>query len=130
MGDAVIGNLIDKGGEPKARLTQHLDKAFAIDAYVVIASESQRPAALAAAQSLRDAGLRVHLPFGPAKVGKQFQTAETYQASVAVVVGDEFPEIGIKNLVTRAESTVPGPDALVSAVQAIIDNPHPGGLIA
>jgi histidyl-tRNA synthetase len=130
MGDAVIGNLIDKGGEPKSRLTEYVDKAFSIDAYVVVASESKRPQAIAGVQLLRDAGLRVHYPYGAAKVGKQFKAAESHQAAAAIVFGDEFPSIGVKNLVTRSEITIDSTDTLVNTVLEIVNEPHPSPLLA
>ncbi len=130
MGDAVIGNLIAKGGEPNSRLTQYLDEAFAIDAYVVIASEKQRPAALAEVQRLRDAGLRVHFPYSAMKVGKQFQTAEAHQARIAVVIGDEYPTLKVKDLVTRDEKSLENPSDLIASVKDLLANEHPFGLLA
>lgn len=130
MGDAVIGNLLELCPEPRARLATHSTDAFAIDCYVVIASESARVHALAGAAKLREAGMRVHYPHTPAKVTKQFQAAELYQASVALVYGEEFPEIGVKNMTSRAEARVQGHDAALAEAKRILADPHPGGLYA
>ena len=130
MGDAVIGNLIEKTPEAKSRLTQFSEKAAAIDVYVVIASEKQRPAALAGVQQLREAGLRVHYPFAPVGVGKQFKNAEHQQAPVAAVFNDDYPSVMVKDLQKRQESAVDGIEIMVETVKALLENPHPGGLLA
>ena len=46
---------------------------------------------------LRDAGYRVDYPLAPAKVGKQFQTAEQLGAKFAVLFGDEWPQVKVKD---------------------------------
>ncbi len=130
MGDTVMSLLIDKTPEAKRRLDVWSRRQEAIDVYAVIAAESQRHAALAGVQQLRDAGLRVQYPFGPMKVGKQFQTAESQGAPVAVVFGDEYPKIQVKDLEKRQESAVEGLEAMVGTVEMLLENPHPGGLIA
>ncbi|MCV5245540.1 His/Gly/Thr/Pro-type tRNA ligase C-terminal domain-containing protein, partial [Escherichia coli] len=77
------------------------------DAYVVVADEARRGNALAAVQALRAAGVRVDYSFGAQKVGKQFQAAEDRKASFAITFGAEYPEVVIKNLLARSQSTVP-----------------------
>jgi histidyl-tRNA synthetase len=42
-----------------------------------------------------------------AKVGKQFQSAEQVGAELAVLVGDEWPQVKIKTLATRREDQIP-----------------------
>jgi histidyl-tRNA synthetase len=42
----------------------------------------------------------------PIKVGKQFQMAESIGAQFAVVVGQEWPQVKLKNLAQRDEATV------------------------
>ena len=130
MGDAVIGNLLEKTEEAKRRHDLYAAKAAAIDVYAVIASEDQRHAALDGIQLLRDAGLRVQYPYGSAGVGKQFKTAEQQQAKIAVIFGDEFPQVTVKDLEKRQESTVDGVEAMLETVKALLENPNPGGLIA
>jgi histidyl-tRNA synthetase len=82
-------------------------KKHAADIFVVIAKEERRPAALGIVQQLRDAGLRVDFPLTAAKVGKQFQSAEQVGAGLAVLVGDEWPQVRIKTLATRQEHQIP-----------------------
>ena len=130
MGDVVIGNLIEKTPEAKRRLTNFSESAAAIDVYVVIAAEEQRLAALGGVQQLREAGLRVQYPFTPTGVGKQFKFAEQQHAAVAVVFGEEFPQISVKDLQTRQESAVDGIEPMVEATKALLETPHPGGLLA
>ena len=48
-------------------------------------------------QQLRDRGYRVDYPLTPTKVGKQFQTAEDLGARVALLYGDEWPQVKVKN---------------------------------
>ena len=57
-------------------------------------------------QRLREAGQRTDFPLTAAKIGKQFQTAEQLGARVAVLVGDEWPQVKVKLLATRAETLV------------------------
>lgn len=121
MGDAVIGNLIEKTPEA-ARLRDQFEKESTdLDAYVVVASESQRNAALAGVNVLRQAGKRVHYPLAAMKVGKQFQAAETHGARVALVYGDEFPQIRVKDLAAREERAVEGHEAALEALQDLLD---------
>ena len=130
MGDAVIGNLLEKTDEAKRRLTLFAEKTAAIDVYAVIASEQQRYAALDGIQQLRDAGLRVHFSYTPAGVGKQIKLAEQQNARAAVIFGDEYPQINVKDLQMRQESTVDGIESMVETTKALLENPHPGDLLA
>jgi histidyl-tRNA synthetase len=81
-----------------------------IDIYVVIAKEERRPDAIAEIQKLRDRGYRVDYSLTPAKVGKQFQTAEDLGATIAILYGDEWPQVKVKTLATREEQLVPNSD--------------------
>ncbi len=107
MGDVVLANLIDDTPAAKAQMDAWLASERACDIYVVIAKEERRADALALAQSLRDAGHRTDFPLVPAKVGKQFQTAEQLGARLAVLIGDEWPQVKVKTLATREEVLVP-----------------------
>ncbi len=107
MGDVVLANLINDTPAAKAKLDAWLARERACDLYVIIAKEERRPAALALVQRLREAGQRVDFPLTAAKVGKQFQTAETLGATRAVIVGDEWPQVKVKTLATREEVAIP-----------------------
>jgi histidyl-tRNA synthetase len=45
-------------------------------------------------------------------VGKQFQSAEHLGARVAVLFGDEWPQVKVKHLATREEQLVANEDLL------------------
>jgi histidyl-tRNA synthetase len=62
-----------------------------------------RPQALGLIQQLRDLGFRLDFPLAPAKVGKQFQAAEQAGARLAILIGDEWPQVKVKTLATREE---------------------------
>ena len=103
MGDVVLLNLLDEIPAAKAKMDAWCAAQHACDLYVVVAKEELRSRALALVQELRDAGHRVDFPLAPAKVGKQFQTAEHLGARFAVLVGDEWPLLRVKTLATREE---------------------------
>ncbi len=115
MGDVVLANLIDEIPAAKAKLDAWLAAEHAADVFVVVAKEERRPEALAFVQRLRDAGLRADYPLAPAKVGKQFQTAETLGARFTVLVGDEWPQVKLKTLATREEVLL-DPDSVLAAL--------------
>src|SRR5438552_3473729 len=106
MGDVVLGELINE--TPQAR--EVMQKAIAndkkIDIYVVIAKEQRRADALAQIQQLRDCGYRIDYPLTPTKVARQFQAAEDLGARVALLYGDEWLQIKMKNMGTGAQELV------------------------
>ncbi len=106
MGDVVLSELINE--IPRAR--EAMQKAVAsdrkIDIYIVIAKEERRADALAQIQQLRDRGYRVDYPMTPTKVARQFQAAEEAGAALALLYGDEWPQVKVKNLPTREESLI------------------------
>ena len=106
MGDVVLGELIQE----IPRVCQIMEKAIAkdrkIDIYVVIAKEERRADALKQIQQLRDGGYRVDYPLTPTKVARQFQAAEEAGASLAVLYGDEWPQLKIKNMATAEQELI------------------------
>ena len=116
MGDVVLANLINDTPAAKAQLDAWLARERAADVYVVIAKEERRPEALALVQRLRDAGQRTDFPLTAAKIGKQFQTAEQLGARIAVLVGDEWPQVKVKTLATREEQLIAA-DAVLACFQ-------------
>jgi len=106
MGDVVLGNFIEDRPAASALRDQWIAAHRAIDAFVIIAKEERRPDALALIQKLRESGRRVEFELTPAKVGKQFQTAEQLGARRAVLIGDEWPQVKIKTLASREEQLV------------------------
>ena len=104
MGDVVLGHLIDETPAAAEKLQAAL--ALTSDVFVVIADESRRTEALQIVQTCRELGLSTDFPLKSAKVGKQFQEAENLGATHAVVIGQEWPQIKLKHLATRAEQTL------------------------
>jgi len=115
LGDVVLGEVIKE----IPRANEAMQKAIAsdrkIDIYIVIAKEDRRAVALTQIQQLRDRGYRVDYPLTATKVARQFQTAEDAGASLAILVGDEWPEVKVKKLATREESLI-AHDALLDSV--------------
>ena len=94
MGDVVLGELIRENAPAREKMEKAARDEHKIDIYVVIAKEERRADALAQIQQLRERGYRVDYPLTPAKVGKQFQTAEQLGARIAILFGDEWPQFG------------------------------------
>jgi histidyl-tRNA synthetase len=86
-------------------------------AFVIIADESRRPEALQLIAALRENQIVTDFSLQPIKVGKQFQIAESIGAQFAVIVGQEWPEIRLKNLQHREETTV-SKEALVKLLKS------------
>jgi histidyl-tRNA synthetase len=104
MGDVVLGELIDEIPAAKKQMDSAIASQRDLDIYIVIAKEERRADALALVQAVRDAGYRADYPLAPAKVGKQFQTAEQLGARVAILFGDEWPQVKLKDLRTGEQS--------------------------
>jgi histidyl-tRNA synthetase len=104
MGDVVLGELIGQVPRASEALEAAARANRAVDLYVVVADEARRPEALGLIQRARDAGLRVDFSPGPQKVARQFQAASHAGAPHALVVGHEWPSVGLKNLATREET--------------------------
>jgi histidyl-tRNA synthetase len=118
MGDVVLANLINEVPHAKAKRDAWLAANRAAEVYVVVADETHRTEALGVVQLLREAGWRTDFALSAAKVGKQFQAAETLGAQFAVVVGAEWPVLKIKALATRTEHSA-APEQLVSQLRAL-----------
>ncbi len=106
MGDVVLANLIQDIPAAKSLRDQWVAQQHAADVFVVLADENRRPEALGILQTLREAGYRTDYALAPAKVGKQFQQAEHRGATLAVVIGQEWPAVKLKHLARREESTI------------------------
>ena len=106
MGDVVLGELINEIPLAREAMEKAITNDAKIDIYIVIAKEERRADALKQIQHLRDAGYRVDYPLTSEKVGKQFQTAEQLGARVAVLFGDEWPQLKIKNMATAEQELV------------------------
>jgi len=107
MGDVVLGELIQEIPRASQIMERAVAKERKIDIYVVIAKEERRADALKQIQQLRDRGFRVDYPLTPTKVARQFQAAEEAGASLAVLYGDEWPQLKIKNMTTGEQELLP-----------------------
>ena len=114
MGDMVLANLINDTPAAKAKMEAWIAQHHACDIYVVIAKEERR-----IVQKLREAGSRVDFPLTEAKVGKQFQSADQLGARLAVLIGDEWPQVKIKMLATREETLLPCEELLPKIAQLL-----------
>lgn len=112
MGDVVLGELINETPAARAKMKAAVKTENKIDIYVVIAKEERRPDALAEIQQLRELGYRVDYPFGTTKVPRQFQAAEELGARIAVLYGDEWPQVAVKDLATGEQKLVAREDLL------------------
>lgn len=120
MGDVVLGELIGEIPTAKEKLQKAIAAQQNLDIYVVIAKEERRADALAQIQALRDGGYRVDYPLTPAKVGKQFQTAEQLGARVAALFGDEWPQVKLKNMLS-GEQVLIAPESIALRLSEIFD---------
>src|SRR5438270_4916505 len=116
MGDVVLGELIEEVSRAREAREKAMANDSKIDVYVVIAKEQRRPDALAQIQQLRDRGQRVDYPLAPAKVARQFQAAEELGARVALLYGDEWPQVKVKDMATAEQELVPH-DRLLAHLQ-------------
>jgi histidyl-tRNA synthetase len=119
MGDVVLGELSNE--IPRAR--EAMQKAIAndskIDIYVVIAKEQRRADALAQIQQLRERGYRIDYSLTPTKVARQFQAAEELGARIALLYGDEWPQIAMKDLASGEQKLISS-DNLLSGVESVL----------
>ena len=119
MGDVVLGELIDEIPRACERKQKLIASERRIDIYIVIAKEERRPDALAQIQQLRDCGYRVDYPLTASKVGRQFQAAEDLGARIALLFGDEWPEVKVKNMATGEQQLIAGDKLLDRLVKLL-----------
>jgi histidyl-tRNA synthetase len=112
MGDVVLGELLRDRAGAREKMEAALRGEQQLDVYLIVAKEERRAEAMQHVQQLRDGRLRVDYPLLPGKVGKQFQTAEHLGARYAVLYGDEWPQVKVKNLATREEQLIAHEDLL------------------
>jgi histidyl-tRNA synthetase len=117
MGDVVLGELINEVPAAVDQMQQAITTNRSVDVFVIVAKEDRRGEALRHVQLLRDSRQRVDYSLGPAKVGKQFQTAEQLGARVAVLFGDEWPQVAVKDLATGEQQLIPHEQLLAHLAQ-------------
>jgi histidyl-tRNA synthetase len=119
MGDVVLGELIGETASAREAMQKAIAAEQKIDIYIVIAKEERRANALAQIQKLRDHGYRVDYSLTAGRVARQFQTAEDLGATVALLYGDEWPQVKVKTLATREETVVPH-DEIITRVANLL----------
>ncbi len=113
MGDVVIRNFIEETPHALMQLEAWLQRQTPCEVYVIVADEDQRLGALKTVAELRNKGTRVGYTMSKLKMQKQFQKAEQSGARYAIVVGNEYPELTLRNLETRGEEKIhPNSDML------------------
>ncbi len=129
VGDVVLEKVLRASPAAAARMELAVARLESLDVYVVIADEARRGDGLRLAGVLRSAGLRVDYALGSLKIGKQFQVAGHLGARFALTVGAEWPEVKLKNLVTRVEASLPAdPAQIEAACRAVPMPPEPSAL--
>src|SRR5213080_1719642 len=119
MGDVVLGELIREHGSACAKMQQAITAEHKIDIYIVIAKEQRRPDALAHVQTLRDKDYRVDYSFASEKVARQFQAAEQLGARLAVLFGDEWPQVAVKDLTTGEQQLISNQELLAYLARSL-----------
>jgi histidyl-tRNA synthetase len=107
MGDAVLLEFLNSVPKAALKEKEYLDAHKPCQIYLVIADETYRKEAVTLASELRKEGWRILFPLSPERVGKQFSAAEDAKATLAIVIGAEWPLIKVKKLATREESEMP-----------------------
>jgi histidyl-tRNA synthetase len=106
MGDVVLGELINETPHARKQMQDAIAAQHKIDIYIVIAKEERRADAFEQIQQLRDRGYRVEYPLTPAKVARQFQAAEDAGAALALLYGDEWPQVKMKDMASGEQQLV------------------------
>ncbi len=112
MGDVVLGELIRMVPAAAEQMATATRTEQNLDAYIVIAKEERRVDALATVQQLRDAKLRVDYSLVATRVPKQFQAAEQLGARYAILFGDEWPQVAVKDLTSGKQELLSANDLL------------------
>src|SRR5205085_4702125 len=107
IGDVVLGEMIRSNATALAQMEKAITSERDVEIYVVIAKENQRGNALAMMQQLRDVGYRVDYSLATAKIARQFRLAEQIGARFAIVFGDEWPQVGVKDLTSGEQESIP-----------------------
>ncbi len=124
IGDVVLGDLIENTTGPCEQMKRALAQGGGTDLFLVVAKEERRADALRQLQDLRDAGFRADYALGATKVGKQFQLAEQAGARLALIYGDEWPQVGVKTLGTGAQELVAQEELLAHLTQSSSVSPR------
>jgi len=106
IGDVVLGEMIRGNATARAQMEKTITRERDVEIYVVVAKEEQRGNAMTAIQQLRDTGYRVDYSLATAKIARQFRLAEQTGARFAIVFGDEWPQVGLKDLRSGKQKSI------------------------
>ena len=129
MGDVVIGLFVEECAPAIRKFESWRQRNASCDIYLVIDDEEKRPDALALVQELREADIRVDYALTKTKFDKQIKAASATLAPYALVVGDKFPELILRNLNARAQESIHPNTDTVAYLQDKLANPG-GPLLA
>lgn len=121
MGDVVIRNFIEETPQALMQMEAWLSTQNSCDVYLVVADETKRPDALKVLADLRNSDIKADAPMAALKINKQFKKAEESGARFAVVFGEEFPELKVKILESRSETTIHADTPVVEAIEKLLD---------
>ncbi|MGD1979179.1 MAG: histidine--tRNA ligase [Akkermansiaceae bacterium] len=116
IGDVVIRNLIEDTPHAFEKMQASLAAESACDVFFILADPTRKADALALASQLRSAGLAVSYCLTDAKFNKQFKAAEQAGSPLALVIGNEFPEVSLKTLATREEVKLTADTSLAQTI--------------
>ncbi len=119
LGDVVIGEMIRANPKANAQMEQTIARDPAVQIFAVIAKSERRHDALRIVQELRDRGWRVDYPLTAMNIPKQFHTAEARGARCAVLFGDEWPQVALKDLASGEQVLVPGEQLVAHISQTL-----------
>ena len=121
IGDVVIRNLIEDTPSALEKMQAALDSETTCDVFIVVADPEQQRASLSLATKLRSNGIAVSYSLTSTKFNKQFKAAQQSKAPLAIVIGNEFPEISLKVLATREEVKLSADDSIVQTISQYLN---------
>jgi histidyl-tRNA synthetase len=121
IGDVVIRNMIEDTPSALEKMQAALDSETACDVFIVVADPEQQRAALSLATKLRSNGIAVSYSLTAAKFNKQFKAAQQSRAPLAIVIGNEFPEISLKVLASREEVKLSADNSIVETLSQYLN---------
>ncbi len=116
IGDVVIRDLIEKTPHAFEKMQTAIKAETACDVFLVLADPEKEAQVLTLASKLRSAGIAVSYSLSPTKFAKQFKAAEQAGAPLALVIGEEFPEVSLKIIATREEGKVTADDSIIETL--------------
>ncbi len=106
IGDVVLGEMIRANTTARAQMAAAVASDSAIEIFAVIAKPERREDAIRVVQELRDRGWRAEYGLTPMNIPKQFHAAEARGARFAILFGDEWPNIALKDLTSGEQVLV------------------------